>query len=75
MRTTVGLDVDVATAAEQIVQERGISLEEAVIALARAGLKDMHRGSTPFRQRTKPLGLRVDVTSVGAALDDLDGAE
>lgn len=73
MRTTVGLDVDVATAAEQIVQERGISLEEAVIELARLGLSHMQRIPTLFSQRTKPLGLHMDITNIGETLDYLDG--
>jgi antitoxin component of RelBE/YafQ-DinJ toxin-antitoxin module len=71
MRTTVELDDDTAEAVERVRQELGVGVSEAVNVLIRRGL---HRGETsPFRQRTQQLGIRVDVSNVAAALEDLDG--
>jgi hypothetical protein len=72
MRTTVNLDVDVAVAIDQLRKERGLGLSEAVNQLARAGLRQRPR-RTPFRQRTARIGLKVDVSNVAEALEQLDG--
>jgi hypothetical protein len=74
MRTTVRLDPDVAAAAEQLRRERHIGLGEAINELARAGMRA--RPSQPaFRQRTRAMGLRVDVSNVAEALELLDASE
>lgn len=76
MRTTIRLDPDVASAAEQLRRERHIGLGEAVNQLARAGLGRRDKERAPYRQRTGSLGLRIDVSNVAEALellDDLDG--
>jgi hypothetical protein len=68
VRTTVTLDDDVAAAAERLRRERHIGLSEAVNELARAGLR--HRPIRKrFRQRTRRLELRVDVSNVAEALE------
>lgn len=72
MRTTVRLDDDVAAAAERLRRQRNIGLSEAVNELARAGLAAVDRPRTPFRQRTRALGVRVDVSNVAEALELLD---
>ena len=73
MRTTVTLDADVAAAAERLRRERHIGLSEAVNELARAGLR--HRPSRKrFRQRTRRLELRVDVSNVAEALELIEQA-
>jgi hypothetical protein len=72
MRTTVNLDDDVAVAVDRLRRERGVGVSEAVNRLARAGLRQKPR-RTPFRQRTAAIGLRVDVTNVADALEQLDG--
>jgi hypothetical protein len=71
MRTTVSLDDDVAAAVERLRRDRSIGLSEAVNELARAGLT-VKRVARPFKQRTAQLGLKLDVTNVGEALDLLD---
>ena len=71
MRTTVNLDPDVAAAAERLRAERNIGLSEAVNELARAGLRARPE-RRPFTQRTRGLGLRVDVSNVAETLDLLD---
>lgn len=71
MRTTVRLDPEVAAAAEQLRRERHIGLGEAVNELARAGLA-RGKKTVRFRQRTASVGLRIDVTNVADALEQLD---
>lgn len=72
MRTTVTFDRDVAAAIEQLRRERSIGLSEAVNELVRGGLAQ-RRSSGPFEQRSRRLGLRIDVTNVADALDFLEG--
>lgn len=74
MRTTVRLDDDVAAAVEQLRRERNLGLSEAINELIRAGLR-ARPPERRFRQRTRRIGLRVDVTDVAEALELLDGAE
>ncbi|GIW20436.1 MAG: hypothetical protein KatS3mg065_0732 [Chloroflexota bacterium] len=71
MRTTITLDPDVRAAVERLRRERGVGLSEAVNELVRAGLA-ARRPRTAYRQRTAPIGLRIDVTNVAEALEQLD---
>lgn len=66
------LDDDVAAAVEQMRKESGIGLSQALNELARAGLR-APRASAAFKQRTHPVGLRIDVSNVGEALELLEG--
>lgn len=66
------LDDDVAAAVERIRRERDLGLSTAINELVRAGLA-AGRPRRPFRQKSKPIGLRVDVTNVAEALELLDG--
>ncbi len=72
MRTTITLDDDVAAAVERLRRERGLGLSEALNELARAGLaaKPSRRA---FRQKTHPMGARIDVSNVAEALELLEG--
>ncbi|HWP62320.1 MAG TPA: ribbon-helix-helix protein, CopG family [Candidatus Binatia bacterium] len=72
MRTTITLDPDVAAVVERIRRERGIGLSEAVNELIRTGLTT-RRPRRAFRQRSARIGLRIDVTNVAEALEQLDG--
>lgn len=72
MRTTIRLDEDVAAAIEWLRRERAIGLSEAVNELIRAGLRQKP-GRSRFRQRTSSLGLRIDVSNVAEALEQLEG--
>lgn len=74
MRTTVDLDADTAKAVEQLRSDRGIGTSEAVNELIRRGLLPRATGK-PFKQRTARLGIRIDVSNVAQALEDLDGIE
>lgn len=71
MRTTIVLDPDVKAAVDRLRRERGVGLSEAVNELVRAGLA-ARRPRTVYRQRTAPIGLRIDVTNVAEALEQLD---
>jgi len=73
MRTTVTLDRDVAAAVQQLRREQGLGTSEAVNRLARAGLTLQEPRSSPFQQRTARLALKVDVTNVAEAIEQLDG--
>lgn len=72
MRTTVTLEPDIAAAVEQVRRERGVGVSAAVNELARAGLA-VRRPRRRFRQRSAALALRLDVTNVAEALEQLDG--
>jgi Arc/MetJ family transcription regulator len=72
MRTTVTFDDDVAAAVTQLRRERGIGVSEAVNELVRAGLR-RREGARPFRQRSRQVGLKIDVTNVAEALEFLEG--
>ena len=72
MRTTVVLDDDVAGAVEQLRHERSAGLSEVINDLIRAGLMSA-RQQTEFRQRSQPIGIRIEVSNVAEALDLLEG--
>ena len=72
MRTTIKLDDDVASAVERLRRKSRIGLSEAVNELVRAGLRAPRRRKK-FVQKTHALGLRVDVSNVGEALELLEG--
>lgn len=71
MRTTVTLDDDVAAAVDRLRRERGLGLSAAVNELVRAGAHSTSTAS-PFRQTTRPMGTRVDLTNISDILDSLD---
>jgi hypothetical protein len=72
MRTTVDLDDDVAAAVQRLRRDRRMGLSEAVNHLARTGLT-VPPDRRPFRQRSVRLGVRLDVSNVAEALEQLDG--
>lgn len=72
MRTTVTLAEDVAASVEKLRRERGIGLSEAINDLVRAGLMTK-RPTRPFRQVTHDLGIGIDVSNIGEAIETLDG--
>ncbi|MEP7021255.1 MAG: ribbon-helix-helix protein, CopG family [Pseudonocardiales bacterium] len=74
MRTTVELDDDTAQAVQQLRQEQGRGVSEAVNELIRRGLlarPHAHR----FEPRTRSLGIRIDVSNVADALHLLEGED
>jgi hypothetical protein len=75
MRTTITLAKDVAAAVARLRRQRGVGVSEAVNELARAGLAAQRHAGQPaeFRQRSVALGIRIDVSNVAEALEQLDG--
>jgi hypothetical protein len=73
MRTTVTLADDVAAELERLRRERSIGVSEALNELARAGMTRKQKPRKPFVQRTQNLGLKIDVTNVAEALEQIEG--
>lgn len=71
MRTTFTLDDDVAAEVERLRRKEGIGISEAVNRLIRQGLARPRRRSR-YEHRSAEVGLRVDVSDIGAVLDLLD---
>lgn len=74
MRTTITLADDVAAGIEKLRRERDLGLSEAVNDLVRAGLT-RERSAPPFRQRTYDMGLTVDVSNIGEAIELLEAED
>jgi uncharacterized membrane protein YgcG len=74
MRTTITLADDVAAGIEKLRRERDLGLSEAVNDLVRAGLT-RERPGPPFRQRTYDMGLTVDVSNIGEAIELLEAED
>lgn len=74
MRTTVEFDKDTAKAVDELRREQGMGTSQALNELIRRGMLPRPR-TEPFRQRTRALGVRIDVSNVTAALEDLEGPE
>jgi hypothetical protein len=72
MRTTVEFDDDTGAVVDRVRREEGVGVSEAVNRLIRRSLLVQDEPAR-FRQRTRPLGLRIDVSNIGEALDALDG--
>lgn len=76
MRTTVTLDAEVAAAVEQLRRKEHIGVSEAINTLARRGLLVEERQSRkPFRTPTYPLGIKIDISCVADALEQIEGPE
>jgi hypothetical protein len=75
MRTTVTFEDDVAAALERLRRERNAGISEVVNDLVRAGLTASRRSRRPFVQSSRDLGLRVDVTDVAEALEQIEGPD
>jgi hypothetical protein len=73
MRTTVTFDDDVAAAIRQLRRERSIGLSEAVNELVRRGLSARRPNRKPFKQRTYPMSMLIDVTDVAEAIEIAEG--
>lgn len=72
LRTTVTLDKDVAAAVANFRRERDVGFSEAINELIRSGLVAPKK-RRPFVQKTRPLGLKVEIDNVERALDDIEG--
>jgi predicted transcriptional regulator len=71
MWTTITFKQDVAAAIERLRRERSIGVSEAVNDLIRMGLRAKSQRPT-YTARSQPIGLRIDVTNVAEALEQLE---
>ncbi len=76
MRTTIEFEEDTARALDRLRDRTGMGVSEAVNHLVRRGLllEDASPDAPPFVQRTRRLGLRIDVSNVADAIDALEGS-
>ena len=74
MRTTVEFEDDTARAIEELRRSEGLGVSEAVNELVRRGLLPRPSGAR-FEQSTRPLGLKIDVSNVAEALENLEGPD
>lgn len=65
------LDDEVAAAVEQLRRSRGLGVSAAVNELSRRGLA-AKGDRARFVQETSPMGVRIDVSNVAEALEQLD---
>lgn len=72
MRTTVEFDDDAAKAVAELRRALGVGVSEAVNELIRRGLLP-RPNATVFTQRTRRLGLKIDVSDIAGALEALEG--
>jgi hypothetical protein len=72
VRTTVEFDADTAKAVERLRRDRGIGTSDAVNELIRRGMLQPKQRRR-FAQRTRSLGIRVDVADVADVLETLEG--
>jgi len=72
VRTTIVLDQDVVAAIDEMRRRRSLGLSEAVNDLIRTGLA-RQPATAPFRQRSRVMGARMDLTNVAEVLELLDG--
>lgn len=72
MRTTINLEPDIEAEVRRLNREHGLGVSEALNQLARAGMT-VRPERRVFRQRAMPMGLRIDVSNIAEALEQLDG--
>ncbi|MPV51365.1 MULTISPECIES: CopG family transcriptional regulator [unclassified Pseudactinotalea] len=72
MRTTITIADDVFAEIERLRRLEGIGPSEALNRLARRGISVAESEQPRYVHTSHPLGLKVDVSDVGAVLDLLD---
>jgi hypothetical protein len=77
MRTTVTLDPDLMDQLRAVAHSRKVSFKTALNDAVRAGLSGNRGERLPFKQITKPMGLRpgVDLTKALQMAADLEDEE
>jgi hypothetical protein len=71
MRTTVILEPDVEKAVLKLRKDRNIGVSEAINELIRVGMLSIQE-KTKFIQTTRPVGIKIDITSVPDALEIIE---
>jgi hypothetical protein len=75
MRTTVTLDPDVEAKLKATMRERGVSFKAALNDAVRAGLGAPSRASRPYKMRTAPLGVRIDIDKALTIAGEMEDEE
>ncbi len=73
-RTTATFADDVAAAIDQLRRQRALGLSDAVNELIRRGLL-ARPPREPFVQKSYPLGVKIDLTNIGEAMEIAEGPD
>ena len=72
MRTTITIADDVFAEMELLRERQGLGPSDALNLLARRGMARRDAARADYVHRSADVGIRVDVTDIGAVLDLLD---
>lgn len=75
MRTTVTLDPDVEAKLRAVMRERGVSFKVAINDAVRAGLDAPDTRSRPFKVKSAPLGVRIDIDKALTIAGEMEDEE
>jgi hypothetical protein len=75
MRTTVTLDPDVEAKLKELMRERDISFKAALNDAVRAGLDASVPVSRPFKAKTAPLGVRINIVKANQIAGEWEDEE
>ncbi len=75
MRTTVTLDPDVEAQLRAAMRERGISFKVAINDAVRAGLAGSARVARPYKMKTAPLGISINIDKAGTIVGEWEDEE
>ena len=75
MRTTVTLDPDVEAKLKETMRERGVSFKTALNEAVRAGLDASTPVSRPFKAKTAPLGVRINIVKANQIAGEWEDEE
>jgi hypothetical protein len=75
MRTTVTLDPDVEAKLKATMRERGVTFKAALNDAVRAGLDVSVPASRPFKVKTAPLGVRVNIVKANQIAGEMEDEE
>ena len=75
MRTTVTLDPDVEAKLKATMRERGVSFKAALNDAVRAGLEAPASAPRPFKVKTAPLGVRINIVKANQIAGEMEDEE
>ncbi|HEY2216554.1 MAG TPA: hypothetical protein VGH21_03600 [Solirubrobacteraceae bacterium] len=75
MRTTVTLDPDVEAKLKATMRERGVSFKAALNDAVRAGLDAPVLAASPFKARTAPLGVHINIVKANQIAGEMEDEE
>jgi hypothetical protein len=75
MRTTVTLDPDVEAKLKATMRERGVSFKAALNDAVRAGLDASASAPRPFKAKTAPLGVRINIVKANQIAGEMEDEE